>query len=157
MRGRSVLGLETGFCSRWERASATTWLEKCYPCSSATDCNLRACYLTLTFRTSEGSHPHRLCRLSTKKTFCGMRKYIYIDSLSREDPHLWKEIVNTAAYKSSQMNPKRTSSGTWTSWSWRQWGPLHTGKLTGVDNVGKPQFTHLWAYGCRTCAMIEDD
>ena len=72
MRGRSVLRLETGFWSRWERASATT---ATWPSCVTRSQNVIS--LQLSERTREATSPHRLCRLSTKKTFCGMRKYIY--------------------------------------------------------------------------------
>jgi Reverse transcriptase (RNA-dependent DNA polymerase) len=67
-------------------------------------------------------------------------------------PHdLWKEIVNTAVYLYNRT-PRENLE-------WKTPYEVfytHAAKLTGVDEVRKPQLAHLQAYGCRAYAMTEN-
>jgi transposase InsO family protein len=67
-------------------------------------------------------------------------------------PHdMWKEIVNAAVYLHNRTPRERLG--------WKTPYEVfytHTAKLTGLNEIRKPQLAHLRAYGCRAYAMTED-
>ena len=81
-------------------------------------------------------------------------------SLTIRDCGFWKDIISAASSPAvSTIDPQVPPRNiTWSPKTpYEVFYYTHTATLTGVDAVRKSQLAHWWAYGCRTCAMTEDD